>query len=170
MNADDDCSARMYIRPRSGLRKWWKWSFLCHDHFTTTKALINIFLLSVKNKDPQCMNWHQFFTHQVFHCHAVLSCDVTGLVPRVAGKRALSLRPRQGDPGRAWSPSSGGKQSVAFGDNCHQRSWWQNRGQGPNDRNWKHGRSAAALKTELFWKVIEALEEVSQAINKAALS
>lgn len=47
------------------------------------------------------MNEHQFFTHQSFHCHVVLPFDVTGLVPRVAGKRALSLRPRQGDPGLA---------------------------------------------------------------------
>lgn len=38
-----------------------------------------------------------------------------------------------------------------------------------NNKSWRNGQSAAALKTEPFWKVIEGLEEVSQAINKSSI-
>lgn len=39
---------------------------------------------------------------------------------------------------------------------------------GSNYKNWKYRQSAVALKTEPFWKVLEGLEEESQAINKSS--
>lgn len=36
-------------------------------------------------------------------------------------------------------------------------------------KSWENGQSAAALKSEPFWKVIGGLEEVSQAINKSSI-
>lgn len=38
-----------------------------------------------------------------------------------------------------------------------------------NHKSWGNGQSAAALRTEPFWKGIGGLEEVSQAINKSSL-